>query len=190
LYWTTTPRQIPGNLIAGKGDGPSILIKNLFINSLWNGEQVLDRVIVKIKRLEGNSDLPLPSYESEGSSGMDIRASVKEPVHLRPGEIRLIPTGLAVSIPRGYEGQVRPRSGLALKHGIGMVNSPGTIDSDYRGEIGIIVINWGEKPFSINRGDRIAQLIITRAYQADILEVDDLDSTQRGGGGFGHSGVK
>lgn len=120
---------------------------------------------------------------------MDLRASVREPVLLNPGEIRLIPTGLAVSVPHGYEAQIRPRSGLALKHGIGMVNAPGTIDSDYRGEIGIIVINWGQRPFTIRRGDRIAQMIITKVYQADILEVGVLDSTGRGEGGFGHSGV-
>ena len=149
----------------------------------------MDKIAIKFKRLEENRDLPLPGYESEDSSGMDIRAAVKEELTLNPGEIRLIPTGLAVAIPQGYEGQVRPRSGLALEHGIGMVNSPGTIDSDYRGEIGIIVINWGQRPFKIKRGDRIAQIIIARAYQADITEVDDLDSTQRGGGGFGHSGV-
>ncbi|MDP6179735.1 MAG: dUTP diphosphatase [Desulfatiglandales bacterium] len=149
----------------------------------------MDKIAIKFKRLEENRDLPLPGYESEDSSGMDIRAAVKEELTLNPGEIRLIPTGLAVAIPQGYEGQVRPRSGLALEHGIGMVNSPGTIDSDYRGEIGIIVINWGHRPFKIKRGDRIAQIIIARAYQADITEVDDLDSTQRGGGGFGHSGV-
>jgi len=121
---------------------------------------------------------------------MDIRAYVEEPVLLKPGEIRLIPTGLAVSIPPGYEGQIRPRSGLALKHGIGMVNSPGTIDSDYRGEIGIIVINWGQDVFTISRGDRIAQMVITKVYPADIIDVEDLDSTQRGEGGFGHSGVE
>ena len=149
----------------------------------------MDKIAIKFKRLEENRDLPLPGYESEDSSGMDIRAAVEKELILNPGEIRLIPTGLAVAIPQGYEGQVRPRSGLALKHGIGMVNSPGTIDSDYRGEIGIIVINWGHRPFKIKRGDRIAQIIIARAYQADITEVDDLDSTQRGGGGFGHSGV-
>ena len=149
----------------------------------------MDKIAIKFKRLEENRDLPLPSYESEDSSGMDIRAAVEEELTLNPGEIRLIPTGLAVAIPQGYEGQVRPRSGLALKHGIGMVNSPGTIDSDYRGEIGIIVINWGQRPFKIRRGDLIAQIIIARAYRADITEVDDLDSTQRGGGGFGHSGV-
>lgn len=149
----------------------------------------MERIEIKIKRLENNTDLPLPDYETAGSSGMDIRASVEAPVLIKPGEIRLIPTGLAVSIPPGYEGQIRPRSGLALKHGIGMVNSPGTIDSDYRGEVRIIVINWGGKPFKIERGDRIAQMIISKVYNAEIVEVDDLDSTTRGEGGFGHSGV-
>ena len=120
---------------------------------------------------------------------MDLRAAVKEDVILQPGEIRLIPTGLAVSIPKGYEGQVRPRSGLALRNGVGMVNSPGTIDSDYRGEIGIILINWGQEPFTIKRGDRIAQMIITKVYQAQVIETDYLDPTERGEGGFGHSGT-
>ena len=150
----------------------------------------LDRLTVKIKRLEDSDDMQLPSYSSEGSSGMDIRASVKEPVVLKPGEIRLIPTGLTVSIPSGYEGQIRPRSGLALKYGIGIVNSPGTIDSDYRGEIHIIIINWGEQPFTIRRGDRIAQMVVAKVFRADIIEVDELDYTQRGVGGFGHSGIE
>jgi dUTP pyrophosphatase len=149
----------------------------------------LDRIVIKMRRLENNRDLPLPSYESEGSSGMDIRAAVWEEVILDPGEIKMIPTGLAVSIPRGYEGQIRPRSGLALGHGIGMVNSPGTIDSDYRGEIGLVVINWGQGPYSIRRGDRIAQMIISRVHPADIIEVDELDTTERGRAGFGHSGI-
>ncbi len=149
----------------------------------------MERIVIKIKRLESGIDLPLPNYETEGSSGMDIRASVREPVLLEPGEIKLIPTGMAVSIPQGYEGQIRPRSGLALKHGIGLINSPGTIDSDYRGEIAVIMINWGEKSFTIRRGDRIAQMIISKVHRADLVEVDDLDSTKRGGGGFGHSGI-
>ena len=148
----------------------------------------MERIPIKIKRLDDTTDLPLPSYESEGSSGMDIRASVTAPVLLNPGEIRLIPTGLAVSVPRGYEAQIRPRSGLALKHGIGMVNSPGTIDSDYRGEIGIIVINWGRKPFTIRRGDRIAQMIIKKVYFARLEIVEELDETKRNTGGFGHTG--
>ena len=131
----------------------------------------------------------MPAYESQGSAGMDIRASVKEPVSLMPGEIRLIPTGLAISVPPGYEAQIRPRSGLALRHGIGIVNSPGTIDSDYRGEIGILLINWGAEPFIINRCDRIAQIVISRVFQADLTEMDDLDQTTRGKGGFGHTGI-
>ena len=149
----------------------------------------MERVIIKIKRLESSIDLPLPYYETEGSSGMDIRASVREPVLMKPGEIKLIPTGILVSIPPGYEGQIRPRSGLALKHGVGLINSPGTIDSDYRGEIAIIMINWGERSFTIRRGDRIAQMIISKVQRADLVEVDDLDSTKRGDGGFGHSGI-
>ena len=148
----------------------------------------MEKIPVKIKRLK--NDLPLPVYESEGSSGMDIRADVNEPALLKPGEIKFIPTGLAVSVPPGYEAQIRPRSGLALNHGIGMVNSPGTIDSDYRGEIGIILINWGTAPFIVKRGDRIAQMIIARVFHADFIETDDLDATPRGQGGFGHTGIQ
>jgi dUTP pyrophosphatase len=149
----------------------------------------LERTVIKIKRLKSSNGLPLPDYETEGASGMDLRASVTEPVLMKPGEIKLIPTGMAVSIPRGYEGQIRPRSGLALKHGVGLINSPGTIDSDYRGEIAVIMINWGDKTFTIRRGDRIAQMIISKTHRADLVEVDDLDSTRRGDGGFGHSGT-
>lgn len=149
----------------------------------------MEQVKIRVRRFEDHKDLPLPSYETDGSAGMDLRAAVKEEVILKPGEIRLIPTGLRVSVPRGYEAQIRPRSGLALKHGIGMVNSPGTIDSDYRGEIGLVMINWGARPFSIRRGDRIAQMLITRVFRAIFVEVDDLESTERGEGGFGHSGV-
>jgi dUTP pyrophosphatase len=150
----------------------------------------LERIHIQIKRLENNPDLPVPGYETKGSSGMDIRAAVEGPVILNPGEVKLIPTGFAMSIPPGYEGQVRPRSGLALRHGIGMVNSPGTIDSDYRGEISIVMINWGRKPFTINRGDRIAQMVIGKVYRADLVDADSLDSTLRGAGGFGHSGIE
>ena len=150
----------------------------------------MEKLLIKFKRLDDSTDLPLPCYESKGSSGMDIRACVKEPVTLQPSQIRLIPTGLAISIPFGYEAQMRPRSGLALKHGVGLVNSPGTIDSDYRGEIGIIMINWGESPFIIRRGDRIAQMIISKVCRADIVEAEKLDDTLRGEGGFGHSGVR
>lgn len=120
---------------------------------------------------------------------MDIRALLDDELVLEPGDIKLVPTGISVAIPEGYEGQIRPRSGLALKFGIGLVNSPGTIDSDYRGEIGIIMINYGKKSFTIRHGDRIAQMIITKVYHAAIEEVTELDSTERGEGGFGHSGV-
>ena len=133
--------------------------------------------------------VPLPDYTSKGAAGMDIRACVETPVTLLPGQIRLIPSGIAISIPSGYEVQVRPRSGLALKHGIGMVNAPGTIDSDYRGEIGIILINWGEAPFVIRMGDRIAQLVFSKVYRAELEPVENLDETSRGDGGFGHSGL-
>jgi len=149
----------------------------------------VDRVRIQVKRLEGHEDLTLPSYETEGSSGMDLRAAVGEKVLLNPGEIKLIPTGLAVAVPRGYEAQIRPRSGIALKHGIGMVNSPGTIDSDYRGEIKLIMINWGRNPFVIRRGDRVAQMLVSRVARAQVRVVADLDQTPRGDGGFGHSGV-
>ncbi len=149
----------------------------------------MDTIEIKVMRLDEDHDLPLPAYESKGSSGLDVRAYVREPVVLKPGEIKLIPTGLSVSIPIGYEAQIRPRSGLALHHGIGMVNSPGTIDSDYRGEIGIIMVNWGTEPFTIQKGDRIAQMIISRVYSAEFIEVADLDETDRGDGGFGHSGI-
>ena len=150
----------------------------------------MERVLIKVKRLKGGEGISLPAYETEGASAMDVRAAVQEQVLLNPGEIKLIPTGLAVSVPPGYEAQIRPRSGLALKHGIGMANSPGTIDSDYRGEIGLIMINWGRKPFPIKRGDRIAQMLITRVYKAEMMEVIDLDQTSREDGGFGHSGLE
>ena len=149
----------------------------------------MERIVIRIKRLKGSNGLSLPDYETEGASGMDLRAAVTEPVLMEPGEIKLIPTGMAVSIPRGYEGQIRPRSGLALKHGVGLINSPGTIDSDYRGEIAVIMINWGDKTFTIRHGDRIAQMIIGKIHRADLMEVDNLDSTKRGDGGFGHSGT-
>ena len=149
----------------------------------------MSEVPVRIKRFEGQEDIPLPAYETDGSAGMDLRAAVKEKVILRPGEIKLIPTGLAISVPPGFEAQVRPRSGLALRYGLGLANSPGTIDSDYRGEIGLIMINWGPDPVVIKRGDRIAQMIITRVYRAEVVHVRDLDSTERGEGGFGHSGL-
>ena len=151
---------------------------------------MVESVKVKIKRLGSQHDFPLPSYASKGSSGCDLRASVDSPITLNPGEVQLVPTGLAISVPAGYEAQIRPRSGMALKHGIGIVNSPGTVDADYRGEIGIILINWGKIPFVIHRGDRIAQMVFVGVFHAEIREVDELDETERGEGGFGHSGIR
>jgi dUTP pyrophosphatase len=148
----------------------------------------LERIVIEITRVGESGDVPLPDYASEGASGMDIRAFLKDSVELKPGDIRLIPTGLAVSMPAGYEAQIRPRSGLALRHGIGMVNSPGTIDSDYRGEIGLVMINWGTEPFTIHKGDRIAQMVITRVCPGILEEREHLDTTSRGNGGFGHTG--
>ena len=149
----------------------------------------MDRVILKVKRLDNNPDLPLPSYQSDGSSGLDLRAAVNKDLTLQPGDIRLILTGLSVSIPKGYEAQIRPRSGLALRDGLGFVNSPGTIDADYRGEIAVIAINWGKKSLTIRRGDRIAQMVINKVSRAIVEEVAELDPTKRGNGGFGHSGI-
>jgi len=149
----------------------------------------MDSIKIKIKRISDEfSDIPLPSYATEGSSGMDIRAALKEPETLKPGEVKLIPTNLSVEIPIGYEIQVRPRSGLAAKYGIGVLNSPGTIDSDYRGEVKIILFNFGKDPFEIKSGERIAQIILSKVYKAEIEESSNLKETKRGEGGFGHTG--
>jgi len=149
----------------------------------------MDRVILKVKRVGNNTDLPLPSYQSDGSSGLDLCAAVNKELTLQPGDIKLIPTGLSISLPEGYEAQIRPRSGLALRYGLGFVNAPGTIDADYRGEIGVIAINWGKQPLTIKRGERIAQMVIHTVSRAIVEEVNELDTTSRGEGGFGHSGV-
>ena len=143
------------------------------------------------KRLDPkkNSDVPLPRYMTEEAAGMDIYAANEAPITLAPGAVVLVPTGFAMALPKGFEAQIRPRSGLAVKHGIGIVNAPGTIDSDYRGEVKVALINFGSEPFSVNRKERIAQMIITRVWQAEIAVVDDLDATERGQGGFGHTGV-
>lgn len=145
-------------------------------------------ISLKMRRVCDNSDLPLPQYQTGFSAGFDLRADVREDVILRPGERTLVPTGLAVEIPVGFEAQIRPRSGLALKHGIGMVNSPGTIDADYRGEIGVILINHGKEDFSIQRGERVAQMIVAPVTRVNIIEVDFLEETARGAGGFGSTG--
>lgn len=139
--------------------------------------------------LTQKKDLNLPQYETAGSAGMDIEAGVVESVVLAPGEIKLIPTGLAIALPEGCEMQVRPRSGLAVKHGITIVNSPGTIDSDYRGEVKIALINLGKAPYTVQRGDRVAQLVLAKVERAVFSEVDTLGTTVRGNGGFGHTGV-
>ena len=145
-------------------------------------------VAVELKRLPGADDLPLPEYMSDGASGMDLRAAVDGSVEIEPGEVALVPTGIAIAVPPGYEGQVRPRSGLALRSGILVLNTPGTIDSDYRGEIGVILANLGREPFRVERGDRIAQLVIAGVARAVWAERDALSVTVRGDGGFGHTG--
>ena len=142
-----------------------------------------------IRRKAGCDDLPLPRYMSEAAAGMDVCAAVDEPLVLEPGDIKLVPTGLQVAVPPGYEIQVRPRSGLALEHGLTVVNAPGTIDADYRGEVGVIVGNIGRQPFTITRGMRIAQLVVAAVARADVQQVDELPETGRGEGGFGHSGT-
>lgn len=132
----------------------------------------------------------LPVYATPQSAGMDLRANIEVPITLHPMERRLIPTGLHIALPEGYEAQVRPRSGLALKHGLTVLNSPGTIDADYRGEIGVLLINLSQEDFVINDGERIAQMVIARHEQADFVVVEELDQTERGEGGYGHTGVK
>ena len=150
-----------------------------------------DRVEIRFLRLrpEEDADLLLPAYHSELAAGMDIGAAVPEPVVIEPGEIKLFPTGFAVAIPAGYEIQVRPRSGLAIKHGLTVVNAPGTIDADYRGEIMVGLVNLGKEAFAINRKDRIAQLILAPVCSGSICEVEELDETERNAGGFGHTGL-
>jgi len=145
--------------------------------------------VVAFKRWEGNSDLPLPRYATAGAAGFDLQAAVDETITLQPGERRLISTGFAVAVPDGFEMQVRPRSGLAVKAGIALVNSPGTVDCDYRGLVMVCMINLGAEPFHIRRGDRIAQGVICAAPQWRLQEVDTLPDTDRGVGGFGSTGV-
>ena len=143
---------------------------------------------IRIRRKPDALDLPLPRYMTHGASGMDLFADVESETVIKSGEIRLISCGIYISIPEGYEAEVRPRSGLALKHGITLLNSPGTIDSDFRGLVSLIVMNLGKKDFVVKRGERLAQMVIKEVVKADLLEVDSLDRTPRGAGGFGHSG--
>lgn len=150
----------------------------------------MKHVKILLKKKEGSRDLPIPRYATPGSSGMDLVADVSGEIILKPGDIKLISAGIYISIPEGYEAQIRPRSGLALKHGISLVNTPGTIDSDYRGLINIIMINHGKEPFMIRRGDRIAQMVIKEIIKADIEVMESLDDTARSHGGFGHTGSR
>ena len=146
---------------------------------------------IKVLRLhpERDADLPLPAYMTPHAAGMDLRAALDTDLILTPGAITLVPTGLAIALPKGFEAQIRPRSGLAVKHGIGLINSPGTIDADYRGEIKIAVINLGPQSYTLRRGDRIAQMVVQRVYQARFNVVEVLDETSRNDGGFGHTGL-
>lgn len=143
---------------------------------------------LRFRRREGTEDLPAPSYQTAHAAGMDLHAAVESPTTIEPGDVKLIPTGLFVEIPHGFEGQVRARSGLALKHGMMLPNSPGTIDSDYRGELQVIVGNCSRQPFTLTRGQRFAQLVIARVEHARLTEVSELTDTARAAGGFGHTG--
>jgi len=149
----------------------------------------MKKIKVRVKRKETAKDLPLPQYMTAGSSGMDLYADVEEETAIEPGEIKLISCGVYISIPQGFEAEIRPRSGLALKHGITLVNTPGTIDSDYRGLLNLIMINLGREPYKIQRGDRVAQLVIKEVIKAEFDETEELDETVRATRGFGHTGV-
>jgi dUTP pyrophosphatase len=149
----------------------------------------MNEIEVAYRLLRGNGLARVPEYQTPGASGMDLHASLEEPVTLAPGGFALIPTGIAVSIPQGYEAQIRPRSGLAARHGVTVLNAPGTIDSDYRGEVCVIMVNFGSGDFTINNGDRIAQMIFSQVITAQLVLSQGLDSTEREDGGFGHTGV-
>ncbi|MFW6334168.1 MAG: dUTP diphosphatase [Desulfosalsimonas sp.] len=150
-----------------------------------------DKIVIKCRRIrpESDCDIPPPRYMTDQSAGMDLCAAVRAPETIAPGEIRLVPTGFAICLPEGHEAQIRPRSGLAVKHGISLINSPGTIDADYRGEIKVALINHGTLPFTVNRGDRIAQMIVSRITAAKVKLVDSLEDSARNNGGFGHTGL-
>jgi dUTP pyrophosphatase len=151
----------------------------------------MEEILLKIQRITNQfEDIQLPEYSTEGSSGLDIRAALNQDVIIESGKFALLPTNLRLEIPNGYEIQVRPRSGLAAKYGIGVLNSPGTIDSDYRGEVKIILFNFGEDKFIVKRGDRIAQMVLSKVYRATLSETNELNDSSRGDGGFGHTGTK
>lgn len=151
---------------------------------------VSERVTVRFRRLPHGRELPLPERASPGSAGLDLRAALAEPLRLEPGSIALVPTGFVVEIPPGWEGQVRPRSGLAVRHGVTLANPPGTIDSDYRGEVRVALVHLGSEPYTVRRGDRIAQLLLAPVPEVEIVEVDELTASERGDGGFGSTGTR
>lgn len=144
---------------------------------------------LRVRRLEGDRDLPLPEPASPGAAGLDLRAAIPDRITLAPMERARVPTGLVLEIPAGWEGQVRPRSGLALRHGVTLVNAPGTVDSDYRGEVAVLLINLGSDPYTVNRGDRIAQLVLSPVAAVTVVEVDEVSDSERGKGGFGSTGM-
>lgn len=148
----------------------------------------MNEINIEVKTLPHFEGLPLPQYQTEGASGIDLLAACREPVTLQPGERALVPTGILIALPENLEAQIRPRSGLAIKHGITLLNTPGTIDSDYRGEIQVILINHAKEPFTVARGMRIAQMVLARVVKANLEVVDNLGETRRGAGGFGHTG--
>ncbi len=147
------------------------------------------RVRLEVEVLPHGEGLELPAYATEGSAGLDLRAAVEDVLVIAPGERVLVPTGLRVAIPPGFEGQVRARSGIALRHGVGLPNAPGTIDSDYRGELKVLLTNWGHEPYTIRRGDRVAQLVVAPVARAEVVRVERLAGTTRQDGGFGHTGI-
>ena len=158
--------------------------------SMASDQQVRSVTITVARVRPATEPLPLPRYMTSGAAGMDLLADVAEPVELAPQARALIPTGIAIELPAGFEAQVRPRSGLALRHGVTLLNSPGTIDSDYRGEVQVLLINLGDQPYCVRRGDRIAQMIIAPVVRAELREADRLEDSHRGPGGFGHTGVE
>lgn len=151
--------------------------------------KIKNEVIVRIQKMSSYQDLPLPKYMTEAAAGMDLLACIDQPVTIEPGRYVQIPAGIAIALPKGYEAQIRPRSGLAARFGISLVNTPGTIDADYRGEIGVLLINHGVEPFQVKRGDRIAQMIVAPVARTKWEVTEGLDETERGEGGFGHTGV-
>ncbi len=149
----------------------------------------MKKIEIQVQRCPGNEDTPMPQYMTVGAAGADLYAAVQEPLVIAPGAVAAIPTGIKIALPAGFEAQIRPRSGLALKHGVTLLNTPGTIDADYRGEIQLIIINHGSRPFTVNRGERMAQMVIQKVWQGVFREIVELEDTSRGEGGFGSTGI-